>query len=100
MSAVLITAPDSLSAAITDFKGTLTGFEYVPGKRYAEYKPGDKIAKYGLAALVTGGAAAIAVKTGLWKVIVTAAVAGWKFIAAGAVALFGAISRRFKRKSG
>jgi uncharacterized membrane-anchored protein len=99
MSAVLITAPDALAPAIAEFKGTLNGFEYVPGQRYAEYKPGDKIAKYGLAALVTGGAAAIAVKTGLWKVIVTAVVAGWKFIAAAAVALFGGISRRFKRKA-
>jgi uncharacterized membrane-anchored protein len=99
MSAVLITAPDTLSPAIAEFKGTLNGFEYVPGQRYAEYKPGDKIAKYGLAALVTGGAAAIAVKTGLWKVIVGAVVAGWKFIAAAAVALFGGISRRFKRKA-
>jgi uncharacterized membrane-anchored protein len=99
MSAVLITAPDSLAPSIAEFKGTLNGFEYVPGQRYAEYKPGDKIAKYGLAALVTGGAAAIAVKTGLWKVIVGAVAAGWKFIAAGAVALFGAISRRFKRKA-
>jgi len=86
MSAVLITAPDALAPAIAEFKGTLNGFEYVPGQRYAEYKPGDKIAKYGLAALVTGGAAAIAVKTGLWKVIVTAVAAGWKFIAAAAVA--------------
>jgi uncharacterized membrane-anchored protein len=99
MSAVLITAPDALTPAITEFKGTINGFDYVPGQRYAEYKPGDKIAKYGLAALVTGGAAAIAVKTGLWKVIVTAVVAGWKFIAAAAVALFGGLSRRFKRKA-
>jgi len=99
MSAVLITAPDALAPSISEFKGTLNGFEYVPGQRYAEYKPGDKIAKYGLAALVTGGAAAIAVKTGLWKVIVTAVAAGWKFIAAAAVALFGGISRRFKRKA-
>lgn len=99
MSAVLITAPDALAPAIAEFKGSLNGFEFVPGQRYAEYKPGDKIAKYGLAALVTGGAAAIAVKTGLWKVIVTAVAAGWKFIAAAAVALFGGISRRFKRKA-
>jgi uncharacterized membrane-anchored protein len=98
MSAVLITDPDTLSASITDFKATLAGFEYTPGQRYAEYKPGDKIAKYGLAALVTGGAAAIAVKTGFWKVIVTAVVAGWKFIAAAAVALFSGIAKRFKRR--
>jgi uncharacterized membrane-anchored protein len=98
-SAVLVTSPESLSDSIADFKGRLSGFEYTPGQRYAEYKPGDKVAKYGLAALVTGGAAAIAVKTGLWKVLVGAAVAGWKFIAAGAVALFGGIARRFKRKT-
>jgi uncharacterized membrane-anchored protein len=99
MSAVLLTDPDNLSASITEFSSALSGFEYVPGQRYAEYKPGDKIAKYGLAALVTGGAAAIAVKTGLWKVILTAVVAGWKFIAAGCVALFGGLAKRFGRKS-
>jgi uncharacterized membrane-anchored protein len=99
MSAVLVSSPDNLDEAIADFKSALTGFEYLPGKRYAEYKPGDKIAKYGLAALITGGAAAIAVKTGLWKVILGGLIAGWKFIAAAAVAVFGGLARRFKRKS-
>jgi uncharacterized membrane-anchored protein len=99
MSAVLVSSPDGLEQAIADFKGTLVGFEYVPGQRYAEYKPGDKVAKYGLAALITGGAAAIAVKTGLWKVILGGLVAGWKFIAAAAVAIFGGLARRFKRKT-
>jgi uncharacterized membrane-anchored protein len=99
MSAVLVSSPDNLDEAIADFKSTLTGLEYLPGQRYAEYKPGDKIAKYGLAALITGGAAAIAVKTGLWKVILGGLVAGWKFIAAAAVAIFGGLARRFKRKT-
>jgi len=99
MSAVLIADPGGLSAATDEFKSTLTGFEYVSGQRYAQYRPGDKVAKYGLAALVTGGAAAIAVKTGLWKVIVGAAVAGWKFIVAAAVAVFGGVAKRFRRKS-
>jgi uncharacterized membrane-anchored protein len=100
LSAVLVSSPENLDEAIGDFKSTLTaGFEYLPGKRYAEYKPGDKIAKYGLAALITGGAAAIAVKTGLWKVILGGLVAGWKFIAAAAVAIFGGLARRFKRKT-
>jgi uncharacterized membrane-anchored protein len=98
-SAVLVADPDDLASAIADFKSTLTGYSYVPGQRYAEYKSGDKVAQYGLAALVTGGAAAIAVKTGFWKVIVGAAVAGWKFIAAGAVAVFGGLARRFKRQN-
>ena len=99
MSVVLIAVPQDMSAATDEFKSTLAGFSYSAGQRYAEYKPGDKVAKYGLAALVTGGAAAIAVKTGLWKVIVGAAVAGWKFIAAAFVALFGGLAKRFKRKA-
>jgi uncharacterized membrane-anchored protein len=98
-SAVLVSSPQTLDEAIGAFKETLNGFEYSSGQRYAEYKPGDKVAKYGLAALITGGAAAIAVKTGLWKVILGGLVAGWKFIAAAAVAVFGGIARRFKRKS-
>lgn len=99
MSAVLIADPRDLTAATNEFKSTLSGFSYSSGQRYGDYKPGDKIAKYGLAALVTGGAAAIAVKTGLWKVIVGAAIAGWKFVVAGFVAVFGAIAKRFKRKA-
>ena len=99
MSVVLITSPETLTAGINEFKGTLGGFDYQTGQRYAEYKPGDKIAKYGLAALITGGAAAVAVKTGLWKVILGALVAGWKFIVAGVVALLGGISKFFKRKT-
>jgi uncharacterized membrane-anchored protein len=98
-SALLTADPAGLAAATDEFKKTLGGFDYVAGQRYAEYKEGDKIAKYGLAALVTGGAAAIAVKTGLWKVILGALVAGWKFIAAAFVALFGGIMRRFKKNN-
>jgi uncharacterized membrane-anchored protein len=97
MSVVLVSSPESLSPAISEIKDKLGGFDYQPGQRYAEYKPGDKIAQYGLAALITGGAAAVAVKTGFWKVIVGALVAGWKFIVAGVAALFGGITRLFKR---
>ena len=99
MSVLLIANPDELDPAIGELKSTLGNFSYLPGQRYAEYKPGDKIAKYGLAALITGGAAAIAVKTGFWKVIVAGLAAGWKFIVAGAVAVFGGLSRMFKRKN-
>jgi uncharacterized membrane-anchored protein len=57
MSVVLITGPHNLTAATDEFNTTLAGFAFDPGQRYAEYKPGDKVAKYGLAALITGGAA-------------------------------------------
>ena len=74
--------------------------QFTDDQTYAAYKPGDKVADYGLAALVTGGAVAVAAKSGLWKVIVGALVAGWKFIVAGVVALFAALGRIFKRKTG
>jgi uncharacterized membrane-anchored protein len=98
-SVVLLSDPERLDASIDEFKTTLSQFSYLPGQKYAEYKPGDKLAQYGLAALITGGAAAIAIKTGFWKVLLTGLIASWKFIVAGAVALFGGISRFFKRKS-
>ncbi len=65
----------------------LRGFTYVEGQRYAEFKEGDKIAEYGLAALVLGGAGAVAAKTGLlskfWKLIVVTLAAVGGLIAKG-----------------
>ncbi len=96
-SVVMVAAPDNLDASITELKDDLKGFDYHAGQKYAEYRPGDKVAKYGLAALITGGAAAIAVKTGLWKVVLGALAASWKFVVAAFVALAGFLRRFFKR---
>lgn len=78
-SATLVAGPETLDAAFSEFKDVLEGFEYVPGERYADVQEGDHMAEYGLAALIAGGGAAVAAKSGLlksfWKVIV-AAVAG------------------------
>ena len=78
-SATLVAGPDTLDAAFAEFKQVLEGFEYVQGERYADVQEGDHMAEYGLAALIAGGGAAVAAKSGLlksfWKVIV-AAVAG------------------------
>ena len=98
MSVVLVSSPDALAASISELKNGLQGFDYLAGQKYAEYRPGDKVAKYGLAALITGGAAAVAVKTGLWKVVVGALVAGWKFVVAAVVALLAGIRNLFRRK--
>lgn len=99
-AATLVAGTSNLQASIDQFKGAVAGYQFTGDQTYAAYKPGDKVAEYGLAALVTGGAVAVAAKTGLWKVIVGALVAGWKFVAAGVVALFAALGRMFKRKTG
>ncbi len=65
MEVALVCAPDQLPTVLPEFQSLLADFAYDPGQRYAEFKEGDKVAKYGLAALVTGGAAAVAAKTGI-----------------------------------
>jgi len=41
------------------------GFSYSSGYKYAEWRSGDKVAAYGLTALVAGGAGVALVKSGL-----------------------------------
>ena len=65
MEVVLICKPEEFSATLPAFNGLLANHKFQSGEGYAEYKPGDKIAKYGLGALVLGGAAVGAAKLGL-----------------------------------
>jgi uncharacterized membrane-anchored protein len=69
MSAVLVSDPQSLDQDIRAFKTVLNGFSFDAGERYSEFRAGDKVAEYGLAGLIVGGAAAAAAKTGLFKVL-------------------------------
>ena len=92
MRVTLVTDPTSLSMTIPKYKNVLAGFDFARGEKYAEFRQGDKIAKYGLTALVTGGAAAVAVKTGMFKWI-------WKGLVAGFLALLAFIKRLFSRKN-
>lgn len=88
MSAILVSSPQTLNEDMKAFNGALAGYDFVPGEKYAEFKSGDKIAEYGLAALVVGGAAAAAAKAGLfkslgkflWVIIGGAAMGGWALL--------------------
>lgn len=74
----------------------LSAVEFTDGNRYADYSPGnDKVATYGLAGLIAGGALA---KTGIFKGIFAALIAGKKFVIIGAIALFAGIKKLFGRK--
>jgi uncharacterized membrane-anchored protein len=86
MEAVLIVEPDKLPATLPKFKRLLADYSFQTGESYAEYREGDKLAKYGLAALVVGGAAVGAAKLGLlaslglflkkaWKLVVIVIIA-------------------------
>ena len=76
----------------------LTGFQYLPGETYADVQEGDKIAEYGLAALIAGGAAAVATKKGFWAVLAGFFATAWKFIAAAVVGLGAWFKSLFKKK--
>jgi uncharacterized membrane-anchored protein len=69
MSTVLVADPDELDAIKGEVNRLMATFSYNEGKRYAEFKKGDKIAQYGLTALIAGGAGAVAVKTGLFAAL-------------------------------
>lgn len=78
MQISLVVEPDALGATVSEFDTIMSGYQFTSGNKYSEFRVGDRVAKYGLAALITGGAAAVAIKSGafkwLWKVIVGAVV--------------------------
>ncbi len=89
MSVTLVADPTELASAIPLTDSLLDGYHYRAGSTYAEYVPGsDKLATYGLAALVVGGGAAALAKSGLLARL-------WKPIAFGLVALGAGIKRFF-----
>jgi len=92
MEVILVSGDKNFNPALKASKKLLSQYNYTSGNRYAEYVEGDKIAEYGLTALVTGGAFAAAVKTGLLQKF-------WKFIVAG-IAGIGAFFKRFFGKKG
>lgn len=98
MSATLVSDPNTLSNDVVEFKRSLASFSYSTGEKYGEYKPGDKVAEYGLAALIVGGAAALATKKGFWGAIVAFFAAFWKLIVGVVVALLAGLGSIFKRK--
>lgn len=86
MNADLVLGPDDLAGAVPEFDQILAGFSFNAGNRYAEFRAGDKVATYGLTALVAGGVGAAAMKSGLLAKF-------WKAIVVGVIALLGALKK-------
>ena len=93
----LVMGPEEYAASLSDFNNLLTGFTFQQGHRYADFVRGDKVAKYGLTALILGGAGAAAVKTGLlakaWKLILFAILALKKLI----IVVFAAVAAMLRK---
>lgn len=90
MQAILVSDPQSLDKDMVTFKSALKGYAFAAGERYSEFRAGDRVAEYGLAALVVGGAAAAASKTGAGKAL-------GKMLIYGGLAAVGALGAAFKK---
>lgn len=83
----LVCSPAELAAITPAARRLVADYSFNPGQRYAEYRRGDKMAEYGLAALITGGTVAVAAKTGLLAKLIKLLTKVGVFLAAGAAAL-------------
>jgi uncharacterized membrane-anchored protein len=89
MNVDLIADREQYAELTGQFNALMSGFHYTQGNRYSDFAKGDKVAEYGLTALIVGGGAAVALKTGLLAKL-------WKFIVMGLVAAGAAIKKAFK----
>src|SRR5436309_13869394 len=93
MHADLVTTPEQLAALVPTFNTMIGGYTYSAGYKYAEWRSGDKVAAYGLTALVAGGAGVAPVKPGLPGKF-------WTLVVIGFAALVGALKRLWSRITG
>lgn len=100
MEVTLATEDEYFKAHEIESNELLKSFNYVDGQKYAEFKKGDKIAEYGLAALVVGGAGAVAYKTGLLGKLGILLAKGGKLVWAGLIAIVVGIAKLWKKITG
>ncbi len=93
METTLVLAPEDLATSLPDFRALLKEYSFKSGQKYAEYRQGDQIAKYGLTALIAGGAVAGAAKLGLFKYL-------WKGLVVFGVAISSFVKRTWNRLFG
>lgn len=92
----LVTGSNSVESQKVHARTVLAALEYKSGKRYEDFSPStDRIAEYGITALVAGVAAK---KLGLLALFGVAIAKFGKLIALGALALFGGIGSLFRRR--
>ncbi len=90
MNIDLVGNPQELASAEPRLKTILAGFRFTGGNSYADFVQGDKLAGYGLTALIAGGATAVAIKTGLFAKL-------WKFLLFIGAAIVGSLKKLWRK---
>ena len=93
MNVDLVLGPEQVDTAMPTFASIVEGFDYKTGDRYREFTSGDRVAEYGLTALVAGGAGAVLVKSGLLQKF-------GKLIVVAFVAVAAALKKMFDKLTG
>ena len=91
MEVTLVVDPERLAETLPKFRTMLSGFDFVQGQKYAEFRQGDRMAAFGLTGLIAGGGVAVAAKTGLFKWI-------WKGLVAAVVGIGALFKKLFRRE--
>lgn len=95
MKVDLVADASALPLVLPSFDGVVATTAFTSGNTYAEWRAGDKVAAYGLTALVAGGAAAkLGLFGKLWKLIL----ASGKAIVVAIVAAFAGLKKMLSRK--
>ena len=95
MEVTLVCDPEEMDEMIKEQEKILAGFRYVEGERYAEFREGDKVAKYGLTALVAGTGAFAAAKMGLFGKLGALLAKAGKLVIVALIALIAGIKKLF-----
>ena len=96
VSATLVGDPAGFDSAKLQLDQIMKGFSFKTVHSFAVLRAGDKVAEYGLTALVAAGAGAAAVKLGLFGLLAKFFVKAWKLIILGFAALAAAVQKIFK----
>jgi uncharacterized membrane-anchored protein len=93
LNANMVVDPQTLADAVPAYRTLTKAIIFNSGQRYEEFRQGDRVARYGLIALITGGAAVVAVKS--WGLILKIGA----FILVALSAIGAKIRSLFRRKS-
>lgn len=89
----LVVSPEQKADVLPVYEAMIDQFDYRDGHRYSEFREGDKIARYGLSALITGTAATAMLKTGLLRRLLTPIIAALLAVTATVKRWFGGNQR-------
>jgi uncharacterized membrane-anchored protein len=95
---IAVSGMNQLQQVRVDMNKVMSFADFTAGNRYTDFNAStDKVAAYGLAALVAGGVAA---KTGLLAKLLALLIAGKKVLFLAGAAVVGFFAKFFKRKEG